>query len=130
MGVTEVSYVCARCGSSYSGRIEHGGPDGCQESALRRVTGRTQFGEGPICVPCLDAWLRSLSGEHFARCVDAAKYQESRTGKTGRVYSQHLRGKKGDAKGVWVDSQGRFQEVPRSAKTINPRPDGWVSGRG
>lgn len=127
MGVTELTFTCFDCCQTYRGPIEHGGPDGCEDSAYARITGvkRESAGRGPICPKCLALWSRQLSKDHFSLCLAAAKKREERENKTVRIYSQHLHGKDGQAQGVWISSDGTFQEIPRTAKSNRPRPDGW-----
>lgn len=139
MPTTDLVFTCHDCGQTYRGPIEHpGGTDGDKEAATLYITGqrRQDAARGPICPMCLAQWTRALSGDHFDRCLAAAKHREQRAGKPVQVYSQHLRGRSpgndengkplpGTAQGVWVCSTGRYQEIPREAKTTRPRHDAW-----
>ena len=133
MPVTSLTFTCGWCQRTHSGPIEHpSGADGDEAAALAYISGRREMSHrhGPICPACLEAWRRDLDGAHFARCLQATRAREERTGKAVKIYSQHLRGRDGNAQGVWICSTERFQEIPRSAKTNHPRPDAWRQIRG
>lgn len=128
MAVTEMNFTCFDCCQRYAGPVEHpGGTDGDEAAALAHITGqpRADHGRGPICPKCLDLWRRRLPRAHFDRCMEAAKHRANKEGKTIRIYTQHLHGKYGTAQGVWVCSDGTFQEIPREAKSTRPRADAW-----
>lgn len=133
MPTTHLTFTCGWCQRTHSGPIEHPrGTDGDEVAAFAYISGRRSMDHqhGPLCPACLEAWLRDLDGAHFAHCIRAAKAREERTNKAVQVYSQHLRGKDGTAQGVWICSTGRFQEIPRTAKTTHPRKDAWKPIRG
>ena len=139
MPTTNLVFTCSWCGRTHNAPVDHPrGSDGDEVAALAHISGRPRedMHSGPICPPCLESWRRSLSGDHFSRCLQAAKHVEARTGKAAQVYSQFLRGASpgpgpdgtplpGTAQGVWVCSTGRFQEIPANAKTTRPRRDAW-----
>jgi hypothetical protein len=128
MPTTEMLFTCFDCCQTYSGPVDHPhGEDGDEEEALAHITGqpRADQGRGPICPKCLKNMKRQLSRGHFERCMAHAKSRATKEGKTIRIFSQHLRGKDGTAQGVWICSDGTFQEIPREAKTNRPRSDAW-----
>ena len=127
MGVTDLLFTCADCRQTYKGPIEHGGPDGCEVSALARITGRRREAslKGPICPHCLDAWVKALKSEHYEACLAAAKGWETKTNARAVVFTPHLRGPAMTGQGIWICSSGHFQVIPAEAKTIMPERNAW-----
>lgn len=128
MASTHLVFTCGWCQQTHSGPIEHPqGIDGDEAAALAHISGRRTMDHqhGPLCPRCLEAWLRDLDGAHWSHCLRAAKAREERCNKAVQVYTTNLYRRFPDSQGVWICSTGRFQVIPRSAKTTHPRRDAW-----
>lgn len=129
LGKTRIVYTCSECGGTHDGEIDHAGEDGDQIAAAKHVTGRRGVSSplGTLCLPCLDKWIRSMASDHLARCLEAAKHRELRTGKTEAVFTPHYRGKDGTGLGTWVRSDERFQVIQAGAKSLRPSAERWIT---
>jgi hypothetical protein len=129
MATVEMVFTCFDCCQTYSGAIEYPGQiDGDEEAALRYITGqrRKDSTKGPICLKCLAHWKKALSKDHMKNCLEISRKRKERIGEVVMIFSQHLRGKKDrPLQGVWIRSDGMFQEIPREARTVRPKHDEW-----